>query len=648
MRAAVLLLPLLLSLAHPFDLVPFDLLDRVDNLLADARAHRPRTRDERIVIIDVDEASLATVGRWPWPRERVATLLERLFDEQQVRLLGLDVVLAEPDPTGDAVLAGALHGRRVVLGYYFTGQDRGAHAQGQLPAPVLRLADLPEPRPALIRWNGYGANLPVLAAAAPQAGFFNAIPDPDGVVRAMPLLSIHGEGIYESLALALYRRLLGAPPVVLDMADAPALWWGAAGAAAWLQGVRLPLDGRREVRIPMEVHGTVRVPYRGPGGPSGGSFAYVSAADVLEGRLAPGSLRGRIALLGFSAPGLGDLHATPVGPAYPGVEVHANVLSGLLDGRLVVRPDYASGFEVVQLLVLGLVLVLWLPRLGAARAALATALLLAALVTLHHLLQVRHGLVLPQASALFLLVLALGVHLGWGYLVEAQARRRLAQAFGSYVPPEVVRRVLSGPGRDGADPRVATTREMTVMFCDIRGFSALAEALPPAPLQALLSDVLGRLSTVVSRYEGTIDKFIGDGLMAFWGAHAADPGHARQAVRAAQAIVAEMRAINQEHRRRGLPEIGLGVGLSSGLMSVGEVGSDVRRSYTVIGDAVNLGARLQALSSAYGVDIVASERTRALAPEFAWRSLGEVRVKGRTQAVAIYTPEPTAAWPPAA
>lgn len=631
MRVGVMLAPLLLALLHTLGTLPLSVLDRLDDLIYDTRLRltMPGTLDERIVIVDIDEKSMAAVGRWPWPRDRVAALLDRLFDEQQVRVVGMDTVFAEPDPGRDEVLARALQGRPVVLGYYFTS-DREGHASGQLPAPVLRQADLQGRRVALTRWDGYGANLPGLVAAAPQAGFFNAITDRDGAVRSLPLLAAHGEGIHESLVLALYRRLLGMPVVAPGFSPQPWL----SEAYEGLQSVRL-IRGDRVAAIPVDGRGAALVPFRGEGGPRGGAFTYIPAADVLQGRLAPGSLQGRIVLLGFTAPGLLDLRATPVGEAYPGVEVHASLLSGLLDGRLPVRPDYARGVEFAVLLAVGLALALLLPRLGAARGALFSLGVLAAVTGLNHALYASHGLVLPLASALVLTVLVFGLHMSWGYLVEGRAKRQLAQVFGTYVPPELVTEMLRSPERYGM---AATTREMTVMFCDMKGFTAIAETMEPQQLQALLNEVFSRLSAVVSRHRGTIDKYMGDCLMAFWGAPLETPGHARLAVEAALAIVAEVEALNREHRRRGLPEIGLGVGLSTGPMCVGDMGSDIRRSYTVIGDAVNLGARLEGLSRVYGVDIVASERTRELAPGFAWQQIDLVRVKGKAQAVAIHTP----------
>jgi adenylate cyclase len=631
LRTAVTGLCLALLVLHVLGVLPLPALNRLDDLIHDARlrATMEQTHDERIVIVDIDEKSLAEVGRWPWPRDRVADLMDRLFDQQGVSLLGLDTVFAEPDPVpgNDARLAQALRGRAVVAGYYFTS-DRDGHTSGSLPAPVLRMTDLAGRSPALTTWSGYGASLPVLAQATPLAGFFNAITDADGVVRALPLLAIHGGNIHESLVLAMYRHTLGMPAVKAVFPD------GAGADYPALQGLRLQGAGV-DVRIPLDGRGAALVPFRGAGGPGAGAFTYVSASDVLAGRLPAGSLNGRIALLGTTAPGLQDLRATPVGQTYPGVEVHASLLSGLLDGRWLVRPDYAAGYELLALLLMGVFLMVILPRIGAVSGMVLCGTLLIGLVVLHHVLYVAYGLVLPQAAVLLLIVTAFAANMSLGYVAESRAKRALAQRFGTYVPPEIVQEMLRDPDRYDM---TATTRELTVLFCDMKGFTALSERMAPQQVQAMLNAVFSRLSAVVRRHRGTIDKYMGDCLMAFWGAPLPAADHAERAVQAALDIVAEVEAINREHAEQGLPAIGVGVGLSSGEMCVGDMGSDLRRSYTVIGDAVNLGARLEGLSRVYGVDVVASDRTRELVPAMAWQEIDRVRVKGKAQTVAIHLP----------
>ncbi len=662
-RIAVTLIPLLLVLLHAVGVWPLGVLQRLDHIIDDTRlrATMAHTLEPRIVIVDIDEQSLAEVGRWPWPRDRVAQLVDRLFDEQHIALLGFDTVFAEPDPSAalaelqrlargalaqqpgfaaavkalapkldhDARLARALAGRPVVLGYYFTS-DRGGRRSGVLPEPVITPESL-QGRPVLAtHWNGFGANIAPLATAAPQAGFFNAITAPDGMVRTLPLLAEHEGQFYESLALAMFRRLMGMPTVEPGFPPERFLPTGYAA----LESVRL-VQGGTQLAIPVSDRLTAIIPFRGPGGPAGGSFRYLSAADLLAGRLAPGELKGKIVLLGTTAPGLLDLRATPVGEVYPGVEAHANLLAGLLDGQLKHEPDFALGYELLVLVVSGLLLALALPLLSASRAVALVLAVLGAVVGLNSWLYLAHGLVLPLASALVMIGLAFALNMSHGYLVESRAKRALAQLFGTYVPPDLVTEMVKDPDRYSM---AATTRELTVMFCDMRGFTQLAETMEPTQLQALLNTVFSRLTEVIRTHHGTIDKYMGDCVMAFWGAPVAQPDHAAQAVSAALDMAAAIRTLNREHAVKGLPAIGVGIGLNTGAMCVGDMGSDVRRSYTVIGDAVNLAARLEGLCRVYGVDVIASDATRAQVPGVVWQALDRVRVKGKAVSVSVFTP----------
>ena len=376
LRFLITLIPLGLALLHALGFVPTDALHQVDNQAYDVRlrASMPGTFESRVVIVDIDRASLAAVGPWPWPREQLATLVDALFEQQGIAVLGFDIVFPQPDPQagGDALMAEALRDREVVLGYFFSNEP-AARSSGVLPAPVLS-ADVLRGHPVRItQWDAVESNIPALAEAAPHAGAFNALPDKDGVVRSLPLLAEYQGRAYESLALAMFRRVLGLPPVEPGFASGLMMSRRFSG----LESLRLQHDGQT-IAIPVDERVSALVPYRGRGGPEGGSFAYVSAAEVLSGRLAPEQLRGKIVLLGTTAPELQDLRLTPVGADYPGVETHANLITGLLDGHLPVKPDYALGYELVVLVVSGLLLACALPRLGLwPGAALGLAVLLA-------------------------------------------------------------------------------------------------------------------------------------------------------------------------------------------------------------------------------------------------------------------------------
>jgi adenylate cyclase len=403
LRALVLLVPLVLAVLHALGIVPTSALHRLDDAAYDVRlsATMPGTLEPRVVIVDIDSQSLAAIGPWPWPRAQLARLVDTLFEQQNIAVLGFDIVFPQPDPQagGDAALADALRNRPVVLGYFFSNVP-GASNKGVLPAPVMG-GEVLHGRPVRItRWDTFESNLLELALAAPSAGAFNALPDRDGVVRSVPVLAEYRGQTYESLALAVFRRVLGSPRVEPGFATGVMMGRRLSG----LESLRLQHDGQA-LAISVDERVSALVPYRGRGGPHGGSFTYISAIDLLSGRIPSGQLQGKIVLMGTTAPGLDDLRLTPVGAHYPGVEAHANLIAGLLDGQLPVKPDYALGYELVVLVASSLLLVLLLPSLGLWPGAALSATLLVMVIGLNSWLHMRHGLVLPLAGSVVMILL---------------------------------------------------------------------------------------------------------------------------------------------------------------------------------------------------------------------------------------------------
>ena len=661
-RMAVTLLPVVIALMHATSLLPLEVLQRLDDIIYDSRlrATMPKTLDDRIVIVDLDEKSLAEVGRWPWGRNKVARFVDTMF-EQEALIVAFDVVFAEPDESSgllqlnqlakqefkdqpgfaervrqlqgvldyDGLLAKSFENRPVVLGYYVS-EGRESRSSGVLPAPVLTKSDAAGRQLSVTQWNGFGSNIEVLAKAAPLAGHFNPIIDSDGVVRSIPLIVEHKDQYYESLSLAVFRLLNGMPTVEFGFSTDKL----AKKSKQGLVELVLRRDAASRV-IPVDDKAAALVPFRGAGGKDGGSFRYISASDVLAKRISPGALKDKIVLVGTTAPGLLDLRVTPVGPTYPGVETHANLISGLLDGKILVKPDFAMGYELAVLLLSGLLLAIWLPLLSATRAIALSLGVIATLIALNLTLYYGAALVLPLAASLVMAATAFALNMSYGYFVESRSKRDLANLFGTYVPPELVDEMVKDPDNYSMK---ATNRELTVMFCDMRGFTKMSESMEPVQLQELLTGVFTRLTALIRANRGTIDKYMGDCVMAFWGAPVESTQHAHLAVKSAIEMANAVREINRDHRERGLPEIGIGIGLNTGSMCVGDMGSNIRKAYTVIGDAVNLGSRLEGLSKAYGVDIVVSESTKKQANDFAWQELDKVRVKGKEQSVAIFWP----------
>jgi len=373
----------------------------------------------------------------------------------------------------------------------------------------------------------------------------------------------------------------------------------------------------------------------------------------LNHRIAADHLKGKLVLIGSTAPGNYDQRATPVDEVYPGVEVHASLLSGLLDNHLPVQPDWASSAEVLQLLASAVLLVWALPRLRAARGAQLAGGICVLLVAINLWAYRAHGLLLPLASALLLTAM---VYVGitvWGYIVEGRSRRSLARLFDTYVPPELVDEMARDPARYSMR---AENRELTVMFCDMRNFTRVSELLAPEDVRGLVNSFFSTMTAAIREQRGTLDKYIGDAIMAFWGAplpdaaHAANAAHAAHAAHAAlaaHAMTLQLASLNVDLKRRGLPEIGLGIGLNTGTVCVGDMGSSMRRSYTVMGDAVNLASRIEALRRHYGIGVLVGENTRqaagepaAIAPGEVWRwvEIDRVRVKGKAQPVTLFTP----------
>jgi len=634
-----------------------DFVDQLSSILYDYRLRltMPRTLDDRIVIVDIDEKSLKEEGRWPWGRDRMALLMDKLFDKYGVAVVGFDVVFAEKDESSglgvlqklgqnqlkgdrsfqetlskirpqleyDNLFASKIKNRKVVLGYYLTNQ-KDRRVSGMLPEPTFPAGAFKGHAVDFTTWNGYGANLPELQQAAASAGHFNPLVDFDGRVRRVPMLVEYGGAYYESLSLAVVRTLMGQTKLSPGYAEART------GGYAGLEWLDLDAAGGN-LKIPVDSDVATFVPYRG----AQGSFRYISITDVLHGRVDPAQLKDKIILVGTTAPGLLDLRSTPVAKVYPGVEVHANMISGILDQNLKEKPAYMLGAEVVWLLLIGIALSFLLPFFTPAKAILASAFTLIVTAGLSLVAWQYGDVLMPVANSLVMIALLFALNMSYGYFVESRTKRQITGLFGQYVPSELVEEMAKHPESVSME---GESREMTILFSDVRGFTTISEGLDPKELSLLMNEFLTPLSRVVYKYRGTIDKYMGDCIMAFWGAPLPDQDHARNAILAGIEMQATLRALQPHFKERGWPEIRVGVGINTGRVSVGNMGSEVRVAYTVMGDEVNLASRLEGITKQYGVNIIVGENTRHLVTEFLYRELDHVRVKGKDKPVAIYEP----------
>ena len=662
-RIVLALLLVVLLVAHAAGVFRIGAIDRLDQAIYDARlrATMPNTLDPHVVILDIDEKSLEEEGHWPWGRDKLARIIDKLFTVHKIAIVGFDIVWAERDTSSglahldelakgelkddagfltqlerlrpsldfDHLFVESIRNRPVVLGYFLTG-DRQGRKSGLLPEPVLPAGTFKNRPIQFTLWDGYGANLPELERAALAAGHFNPIADNDGVVRRVPMLAEFDGKYYESLSLAIVRALFGSPGIrpgyPEDAAWVPRTYSG-------LESLDLPVRGQGILRIPVDRNVATLVPYRGQGNATGGSFRYISLTDVLHDRVPPGELTDKIVLIGTTALGLLDLRSTPVSEVYPGVEVHANLISGMLDGTIKEAPDYTLGAEVVMLLLVGLLLGLALPFLSVIRAVLFSLVAALLLLGFNFFAYSKLNLVLPLASSLLLLVAIFSLNMIYGYFIESRGKRELAGLFGSYVPPKLVEEMSRDPRAYNMEGR---SEELTVMFADVRGFTTISESLKPKDLSEYINEYLTAMSLIIQNYRGTLDKYIGDAIMAFWGAPVAEARHAQLAVETALAMQGEVAKLNEKFQARSWPDMQIGVGVSTGMMSVGDMGSKIRLAYTVMGDAVNLGSRLEGVTKAYGVGIIVSEVTRKAVSAIVFRELDRIRVKGKDEPIGIF------------
>lgn len=667
-RWALALILTLLALSQILYFPTTTLVDRIDVFAYDMRMRmRVGEMDPRIVIVDIDEKSLAEVGRWPWSRDTVASLIDKLNEKYFARTVGFDVIFSEPDTSSgynklealankemkdvagfgarvralkpmfdyDQRMAKALEDRPTVLGYFLSNEP-GAIAKGLLPLPVFTTEDLGGREIDVSTYRSYTGNLEDLQLAAKAGGFMNPTPDSDGAIRRVPLLARVGDAYYESLALAVARVGLGASrvrPIFFTEEEA-----GQSGDALREYGAMkaIKLNSKpRATTIPLERNLTALVNYRGPGGPRGGQFRYVSAVDVLNEKVPMDDLADRIVLVGTTSAGLKDLRSSPVNIDYPGVEMHANIIASILDGDFKQEPDFSVGLQLVQVAVLGIALGLLLPMLTPLMSILVSLAAVAGVIGFNLFLYQSLNWVVPIAVALLLVGALFIFNLAWGYLFEYRKGRAMVNLFGEYVAPELVAEMAANPENYNME---GESRELTVLFCDVRGFTTISEGLTPNALREYINLYLTAMSEDIRGNRGTLDKYIGDAVMAFWGAPVALPDHASRAVETALQMQVSAKKLNADFIGRGWPPLKIGIGLNTGDMRVGDMGSKIRRAYTVMGDAVNLSSRLEGITKVYGVGIAVGEATKFAAPQFAYRELDRVRVKGKNEPVPIFEP----------
>jgi adenylate cyclase len=603
----------------------------------------PRVKTARpVTIVDIDEKSLAKLGQWPWPRTRLADLVTNLTT-LGAAVIAFDIVFAEPDrlnpgtaaetmrylddftrsklrelPSNDQIFSDAIRRSRVVL-----GETALANVMSEFDStlPVTGFAMGGEdPTPFLFEFPGLLRNISVLETAAAGRGLITIKTERDGIIRRVPMLLRAQGAIMPSLSFEILRVATATPTIVIRSEKA-----GIKSVA--VRGLKIPTDRNGQLWVHFARHD-----------PS----IFVSATDVLDGTVARERIANKLVLIGTSAVGLYDIKTTPVDPAVPGVEVHAQVLESALTNGLLAQPDYAVGVELFTALALGLLVIAFVPLFGAVTLVVVGASFATFLVGTSWYFYTHHRLLIDFTYPL-LSTTAVYLTLVFSSFVREQAQRRqIRSAFGRYLSPALVEQLAQSPEKlvlGGEE------REMTIMFSDVRGFTTISESYKhdPQGLTTLMNRFLTPLTNAILARKGTIDKYMGDAIMAFWNAPLEDAQHQLNACEAAVDMLERIDVLNEERQREAQENgqshipLNVGVGLNTGTCVVGNMGSDLRFDYSVLGDSVNLASRLEGQSKEYGFPIIVGSRTAlAVKEKFAILELDFIMVKGKKEPEVIY------------
>jgi adenylate cyclase len=603
---------------------------------------RAKMAKSPVVIVDVDERSLAKFGQWPWPRTRIADLVAGLTRLGAVAI-GFDILFPEPDrlnpdvaadtfhdldeatreklrslPSNDRVFADTMRRTRVVLGE--SGLPK-AVAELDKTLPVTGFAVLGgDLQGQVYEFAGLLRNTPVLEAAAAGRGMLTINPERDGIIRRVPMITLAQDEPMSALSLEMLRVVTGTDTILVKTDQA---------------GIKSV--GFRGLEVPTDRNGQLWVHFARPD-----ASLYISALDVLEGKVEPGKVAGRLVLVGTSAAGLNDIKTTPVARAMAGVEIHAQVIQAALTKQLLSQPLYGAALEFGAALVLGLLVIAFAPRFGPVSLVAVGALFATLLIGTSWYFYTQHRLLIDFTYPL-LSTTAIYLTLIFSSFVREQAQRRqIRSAFGQYLSPALVEQLAQAPEKLKLG---GEEREMTIMFSDVRGFTTISESFKndPQGLTTLMNRFLTPLTNAILARKGTIDKYMGDAIMAFWNAPLDDKEHQINACEAALDMLERIDGLNKvrkvEAEEGGAPyiPINVGVGLNTGTCVVGNMGSDLRFDYSVLGDSVNLASRLEGQSKEYGFPIIVGSKTAlAVKDRFAILELDFIMVKGKKEPEVIY------------
>ncbi|HAT51259.1 MAG: adenylate/guanylate cyclase domain-containing protein [Nitrospirae bacterium] len=649
----------ILFLIQGFGIFRLPVLDRFESVVYDFKVLRtaPDSKDPRIIIVDIDEKSLARLGPWPWPRDRLASLVDTLFDHYRIGVLGLDLVFPNADSGSglasleslakgplsqdsaflnqflklrpsldtDRIFSQSLRDRPVILGFNFRQTAvPGAANVGKLPQAVITLRELGYDDINSVNAFGYMSNIAEVQDATSSAGFLDTPTiDPDGVVRRTPLLQVYAGSLYQSLSLGIIRAILGDPPLTLGVRSRER----DKGNETDLEWVSL---GPHKIRV--DAKGSIFVPYRG----AKGSFPYYSVIDILERTPEKKDLDAAIVLIGSSVgAGMRPLLATPVQSGLPSVEFHANIISGMLDGTFKNLPESSPWPECLLIAVIGAMVIFVFPWIAWPWRLLAASLLVFVMLMINIYVWKRWDLYFPLAPSLTLLLLLCLVD----WVVEvfgiSRKRNRMVAILGKKTPIELIDKTIRSGGSFATK---GGQTEVTVIMCTIRDFSRISKELDATELVAWVRCFLKPLTEIVYQYLGNFEYCDGELFVAYWGGPVEDPKHGSNAMSALMAMKARLEMLEDELQMRGWPLIRCDFAIQSGTVTYGVIESDFRNDLMIFGEPTHQVKRLVNLTGCYSVPILAGEKTKTLVPQMVFRELDRILSEGSDEAFSIYAP----------
>ncbi len=615
----------------------------LDNRLRDFMfISRGKVDDSKMIsIVTIDEPSLKTLGQWPWERTKIARMLENLttagatiiamdvfFSEQDksspqyvIHSLGLDTSLDKKLVTSlpdyDQIMAQTIGQTPTILGYIFDLKK----ARNTEQFPIIN-ATISEKNFAntefLPQAKGVTLNLEQFQESAFSSGFINSLPDESGMIRRVPLLMKYQEVVFTSLAMEVFRLVSGLDAININYEH------------TGISSLELVYDGGSAI-IPTDRNGRLALNFLGPQK----SFTYISAKDVIANTFDKTLVKDKIILFGATSVGLMDLRATPFDNALPGIEVHATAIENMIKQDYLQEPDWSEGATTLLLIVIMLFLTLLYSFLPAHWTVLLMCFSLYGLYVFFDFMLFQQGLILNMLFPLVCIILLTISSTLLNYFLENKQRKKIRDRFSQKVSAAVVDDIM----RQGStDLLIAQEREISIFFSDIRGFTNISEALAsPTKLIDMLNIYMTPMVESIMHHQGTVDKFIGDAIMAYWNAPHHVNNHADKAIQSALQQMQQLKRVNQFLLQKYQLSIDIGIGINTGQATVGEMGSKGRSDYTIIGDSVNLASRLEGLNKPYGSNIIISEFTLAQAKaDYVIRELDKVRVKGKKEGITIY------------